>query len=56
MGAIDAVYGIRDEAQALEGDIWIDRCLPGNVSLSRSLLLSLIDLGFDVETYTRQPP
>jgi hypothetical protein len=29
--------------------IWIDRCLPGNVLLSRLLLLSFIELGFDTE-------
>ena len=37
---------------ASRSKIWIDRCLPGNVLLSRLLLLSFIELGFDTEGYT----
>lgn len=37
---------------ASSSKIRIDRCLPGNVLLSRLLLLSFIELGFDTEAYT----
>jgi len=37
---------------AWRNKIWIDRCLPGNVLLSRLLLLSFVELGFDTEAYS----